>query len=564
MNNVMFLLFRRLRTPMVVMICTYAVVILGLVLIPGVDDQGRPWHMDFFHAFYFVSFMGSTIGFGEIPYTFTDAQRMWTLFGIYATVISWLYGIGAALAIVQDPAFRRVVKENAFSRAVRRINDPFYLICGYGDTGSQVVEALVERGIHAVVIDIQQSRIDSLETAGLEMEVPALCADAADPHVLQMAGMRHPCCRGLVALTNNDQANLTIAVSSKLMAPDIKAVCRAELAETEANMESFGTDHVINPFDTFADRFAMAIHCPAMYYIYEWMTRVDDKVTRDMVTPPRGRWIVCGYGRFGRALQKYLAYQGLETAIIEAMPEKTAAPPEAIIGKGTEAVTLREARVDQACGIVAGTDNGADNLSIILTARDLNASLYTVVRQTRGREQPIFDMAHADMVIQPSEIIARKVLAFLRNPLLADFLRLARREDEAWAMSLMERIVELVEGRPLESWIIQVDQANAPALDYYLRKGEAVSVGTICHDPRKREEKLALLPLMIKRGEDYLLLPAESERLRRGDWLLLGGRVESKDLIEWSICNHNRLSYLLFGVERASGSLWRWLSRRRA
>ena len=69
-----------------------AVFILGFVLIPGVDDQGDPWRMDFFHAFYFVSFMGTTIGFGEIPYAFTEAQRLWATISIYATVISWLYG----------------------------------------------------------------------------------------------------------------------------------------------------------------------------------------------------------------------------------------------------------------------------------------------------------------------------------------------------------------------------------------------------------------------------------------------------------------------------------------
>ncbi|MGB5606347.1 MAG: ion channel, partial [Gammaproteobacteria bacterium] len=76
MQNLVYLLLRRMRAPLIVVILAYAVTILGLVLIPGVDDQGNPWRMSFFHAFYFVSFMGSTIGFGEIPYAFTDAQRL--------------------------------------------------------------------------------------------------------------------------------------------------------------------------------------------------------------------------------------------------------------------------------------------------------------------------------------------------------------------------------------------------------------------------------------------------------------------------------------------------------
>ena len=67
MKNLVYLLLRRMRLPLIVVVLAYAISIIGLVLIPGVDDQGKPWDMTFFHAFYFVSFMGSTIGFGEIP-----------------------------------------------------------------------------------------------------------------------------------------------------------------------------------------------------------------------------------------------------------------------------------------------------------------------------------------------------------------------------------------------------------------------------------------------------------------------------------------------------------------
>lgn len=124
MHNVIYLLLRRMRVPLIVVILAYAISILGLVLIPGIDEQGNPWQMSFFHAFYFVSFMGSTIGFGEIPYPFTDPQRIWTTVAMYMTVISWLYAIGSLFSLVQDHAFRRVVARTNFTREVRRINNP--------------------------------------------------------------------------------------------------------------------------------------------------------------------------------------------------------------------------------------------------------------------------------------------------------------------------------------------------------------------------------------------------------------------------------------------------------
>ena len=91
MHNLIYLLLRRMRVPQIVVILAYAISILGLVLAPGIDDQGNPWNMSFFHAFYCVSYMGSTIGFGEIPYPFSDAQRMVVTIAMYVTVISWLY-----------------------------------------------------------------------------------------------------------------------------------------------------------------------------------------------------------------------------------------------------------------------------------------------------------------------------------------------------------------------------------------------------------------------------------------------------------------------------------------
>ena len=59
-----FILLRRLRLPLAVVICSYGVAVLGFTLIPSVDPSGRPWTMSFLHAFYFVSFLGTTIGLG--------------------------------------------------------------------------------------------------------------------------------------------------------------------------------------------------------------------------------------------------------------------------------------------------------------------------------------------------------------------------------------------------------------------------------------------------------------------------------------------------------------------
>src|SRR6185437_13189219 len=66
-----FLVMRRMRAPLIVLIVIFAVGTLGLTLSPGQEAAGRPWRLGFFDAFYVMSYTASTIGFGEIPYPFS-------------------------------------------------------------------------------------------------------------------------------------------------------------------------------------------------------------------------------------------------------------------------------------------------------------------------------------------------------------------------------------------------------------------------------------------------------------------------------------------------------------
>jgi Trk K+ transport system NAD-binding subunit len=561
MSNTLFLLLRRLRTPLVLLIVVYAVAVLGLVLIPGVDEQGRPWRMSFFHAFYVVSYTATTIGFGELPHTFTDAQRMWLTGTIYASVIVWLYAIGALLAALQDPAFRLLRVETAFARAVRRLREPFYLVCGYGDTGALLIRALVDAGIQAVVLDNDPERIAALELEDLPMMVPGLRGDAAQPATLMRAGLTHPQCLGVIALTNRDEVNLKIAITVKLLRPRLTVICRADTRDVAVNMASFGTDHIINAFDTFAGRLAMALHSPGMYLLYEWMTAAPHEPLREPIFPPVGRWILCGFGRFGKAVYTRLTREGVVATVIEADPAHTQPPPGSVVGRGTEAVTLEEAGIRDAVGIVAGTDNDANNLSIIMTARELNPKLFMVARQNETQNDALFRAARLDLLMQRSSVIAHKIFALLTTPLLTEFLDLARKQGNEWANQLVSRLGGIVGEEAPETWGLSITPLEAPAIYAGLARGTCVTVGDLWRDPRNREERLPGIVLLLKRGSVEMLVPDEATPLEQGDQLLLAGRVEARRLLSWIERNHNAFAYLLTGEERPAGYLWERFGR---
>src|SRR5689334_12410125 len=79
-SSTIFLVMRRMRAPLITLIVIFSVSVIGLTLIPGVDEHGNVARISLFESFYFMSYTATTIGFGELPYPFTAGQRLWVTF----------------------------------------------------------------------------------------------------------------------------------------------------------------------------------------------------------------------------------------------------------------------------------------------------------------------------------------------------------------------------------------------------------------------------------------------------------------------------------------------------
>ena len=549
-----------MRQPLLTLVVTYAIAILGLTLIPGVDADGNAWHMNFFHAFYFVSYMATTIGFGEIPHEFSDAQRMWVTFSVYATVVVWIYAIGTLLSLVQDSAFQHAVTEKKFARRIRSLTEPFYLICGYGETGSELVQDLINHNQHAVVIDIDPKRTSLLELQNLRDFVPALCADARRPLHLLEAGLKHEQCASVVAVTNDNEANLKIAITSKLLNKDLKVICRADSHDVEANMASFGTDRIIDPYDTFGKTLSTALKSPCLYLLQQWLTGMSNEILREPVYPPaEGKWVVCGYGRFGKAIYRRLRKKGLDVVVVEMSPEITGQPYDNFVhGRGTEAVTLKEADIENAIGLVAGTDDDANNLSIIVTGLELNPDLFTIARQNVKENQELFDAVECDMVMNPGNIIANRIRTLLAMPMLYDFLALALRQNDDWACELISRISGAITDEVPDVWEMKIDEHDAHAVIELQERGFSVRLGDIQRDRYHDSDMLNVVALLHESEAGRVLLPENDAQLAPGDRLLLcAGKGVKRDM-EWALQNQNVMEFILSGKNQVQSKLLRY------
>ena len=565
MDSIYFLIMRRMRAPLIMLIVSYAVAMLGFVLIPGQDAAGNPWSMGFFHALYVVAYTSSTIGFGEIPYAFTDAQRLWMTVTIFGTVAIWLYAVGALIALLQDPTFRRARSEWRFAARVERLRDPFYLICGHGQTGSALVRALTESHQRVVVIDLDPERINLLALETLREYVPALACDARAPSNLQAAGLTHPKCLGVVALTDNNETNLKIAIVAKLLRPGLRVVCRSDSHEVEANMASFGTDHIYDPFDAFALHMAIAIEAPFVIHLQYWlMGDISDPLCTPKVAPAKGLWIICGFGRFGKAMYQHLKDQGLELMVLETATHITDLPKESVVlGQGTSAAALEQAQIGRAAALVVGTDNDATNLSIIMTALRLNPDLFVVARKNHLDNGDLFRQVGAHVVMHPSLIIANGIRVRLTLPLLWEFINFTSFQEDGWAGSLISRLRDLLGGESPQVWQVTIDTAHAPALCTGDETASGLTLGLLLTDPRDRQAQLPAIPLLLAHQDDRHLLPDLSQPLCTGDRVLFCGREGACGIMDWTLSDRHVVYYLVTGEDVPAGWVWRVLARRR-
>lgn len=550
MPNILFILLRRMKAPLIVLILAFAVSVLGFVLIPGQDDKGQPWTMSFMHAFYVVTYTASTIGFGELPYLFTDAQRLWATVVIFISVIAWMYAIGTLLALVQEPGLRALMRELAFRRAVRRMVDPFYLVCGYGDSGSLAVRGLSEVGRRAVVIDFDEKRHQILALEDLRQPVPGLCADAGCPDSLLTAGLQSRYSVGILALTDDDNANLQITLTARLLRPEIPVIARAETQQAVDNLRAVGANHILNPFDLFTRVLRHAIHAPSLYMLDELLTSAPHEALCARVAPPRGHWILCGYGRFGQAVHRALRGEGITCTVIEEDPLLQQHVPGALLGRCTDAGLLERAGLRQATVLVAGTDNDTTNLSMVLIARQLNPDVFVVARQNHGDNTPNFIAARIPLLLQRGRVLAGEVFSIVTAPLIVEWLEWAGQHDEAWASQLCGRIREQVGDANPERWIINVRTQETPAIAWTIATGKPVSLLDLCRDPADRSGSLRVIVLAVKRGRELLPLPEPTEVLQKGDTLLLCGTRSAKRTMERTVRNSNQFHYVTTGEER--------------
>src|SRR5260370_1460198 len=128
-------------------------------------------------------------------------------------------------------------------------------------------------------------------------------------------------------------------------------------------------------------------------------------------------FISCGSGRVGSHLVRDLLLTNESFVVIEQdqprANEFVQRGVSVLVGDATLEVTLREARVEHARGLAACLPNDADNVYVVLTARDLNPNLRIVARAAEQQAEAKLLRAGANHVVAPTIIGGRRTAGAL-------------------------------------------------------------------------------------------------------------------------------------------------------
>lgn len=542
-TDAIFLVLRRMRGPLIVLITTFSVSVLGLSLIPGRDAAGNPHQLTLFDAFYVISYTATTIGSGELPYPFTSLQRMWVTVAIYASVLGWAYAIGVLLSLVQEPAFREALHNQQFRRRVRRLDEPFVILAGYGQAGRRIGLALDALHRRFVVVDSDPRRISALVTDALTVDTPGLDGSAANPAVLGMAGLAQRHCRGVIAVTDDDETNLAVVMAVNLLRPEVPVIARCSDRAVAERMLDFDPGAVINPYDRYGAYLTLALLKPVTHQLVSWLMNEPGTPM-----PPRreglgcGRWVVVADDRFGQEVAHDLRRAGMQVTVVD--------PADG------------HPDVQGAVGFVAGAVRDATNLAVAAHARHDNSDLFICVRQSTIRNEALLAAFDPDSVFIPTQLVAKEVMARIVDPHLWEFLEAAIEQPQEWAKEVFTALRSRVGSATPSTTLLTLDTRQAPAVARWLRTGE-LTLSQLLADPDDRAQHLPVAPLGIIRDEHAMYAPDPDEPLQPGDRLFLCGRDVGLDALTGSLYSDSAVEYLATGQRVPATWVFRLLTGHR-
>jgi voltage-gated potassium channel len=228
---------------------------------------------------------------------------------------------------------------------------------------------------------------------------------------------------------------------------------------------------------------------------------------KKMIEKLHGHFIVCGFGRVGRGAADELRQQGAPFVIVDHSEEKVERAIKdgmlAVLADASRDDVLRDVGIDRAKGLIATLASDADNLFLILTARDLNSKIQLTARVSEQTSEDKLRRAGADFVFAPYNSTGHRMAQALLKPHVQQFIDFTTQNLEVK---------------------VNIEQVRVSA-----RSGFVDS--TIAQMQLRSEMGVIVLAIRMADGKMLFNPPADS-RISVGDHLIVMGQAEGLQKLE--------------------------------
>jgi len=135
--------------------------------------------------------------------------------------------------------------------------------------------------------------------------------------------------------------------------------------------------------------------------------------------------IICGYGRNGKQAAQKLASYNRPFVVIEKDKELIEKHNDEVLfvyGNANEDEVLLESGIENAHSIIVALPNDADNLFVVLSARQINKDIGIISRASQEASYKKLKLAGANNVIMPDKIGGDHMASLVVMPDLVEFL----------------------------------------------------------------------------------------------------------------------------------------------
>ncbi len=227
------------------------------------------------------------------------------------------------------------------------------------------------------------------------------------------------------------------------------------------------------------------------------------KMERD-IDRMRGHVIVCGWGRVGREVARYLANGETELVVIDRDADRLIGVPYAsVCGDVADDDTLLQAGLEQASALVAALDTDADNLYVTVAAKSMHPGIQIIARARNESSESKLVRAGADRVVNPQQLGGDRMASFVVQPHVVDFIDVVMHDG-----SLKFRLEELTVS------------AHSPLVSQTLRSAHL-------------RDRTGALVLAIRRPDGrFLTNPSPEDLIESGDVLISIGTGEQLQALD--------------------------------